>query len=284
MKKLLLIILLATACTTIPKLPEVDLGEEPKEEIDVTDENDQNFSDKLLEQTRKKLKPLMSWQWNIENTPESPKEDLIDIDLFNTSETWIKDQKKKGKVIICYFSAGSYEAWRPDAKSFPAKAKGKKMDGWDELWVDITNNDLKNFMKKRIDLAEKKGCSGLEFDNVDSAYNDTGFKISHSQNVEYLKMLSLYSHMKGMVVLMKNGPDLTKDVMKYYDGVLIEQCDQYDECDGYLDYTKNNKPAFQAEYRGYSQTLCDKAKKRKFSLTFFDEDLSLDGDYQACKY
>ena len=62
----------------------------------------------------------------------------------------------KGKKVVCYFSAGSYEAWRPDAKEFPASVQGKS-NGWkEEKWLDIRKiNILKPIMKARIDLAQE---------------------------------------------------------------------------------------------------------------------------------
>ena len=64
---------------------------------------------------------------------------MYDIDLFDTPVATIKDLQSAGSVVICYFSAGSFEPWRPDADTFSERVKGKKMDGWDELWLDISN-------------------------------------------------------------------------------------------------------------------------------------------------
>ena len=41
------------------------------------------------------------------------------VDLFNTPKRTIKSLKKSGKTVICYFRAGSFEDWRPDADLSP---------------------------------------------------------------------------------------------------------------------------------------------------------------------
>lgn len=78
-----------------------------------------------------------------------------DIDMEVGAATFAA-LKKNGKKIICYFSAGSYEKYRSDAKDFPAKVLGKVMDGWpDEKWLDVRQTDLLlPIMSKRMDRAK----------------------------------------------------------------------------------------------------------------------------------
>jgi len=50
--------------------------------------------------------------------------------------------KKDGHHIICYFSAGTYEYWRPDAKEFLAikDLVRDDMEEWKgESYIDIKN-------------------------------------------------------------------------------------------------------------------------------------------------
>jgi len=82
------------------------------------------------------------------------KANIYDIDLFDSNKTLINKLKLKGKIVICYFSAGSYEDWREDANKFPQEAIGEKMEGWDERWVDIRNKTIREIMKLRMDLAK----------------------------------------------------------------------------------------------------------------------------------
>src|SRR5690242_7311642 len=84
------------------------------------------------------------------NLAQAPNVQVIDIDLFDTDSATIADLKRDKKVL-CYFSAGSREDWRPDAKDFQSGDYGKGLDGWaGENWVDIKSANVFNIMKKRI--------------------------------------------------------------------------------------------------------------------------------------
>lgn len=91
----------------------------------------------------------------------------IDIDLFDTDAATIAGLKQSKKVI-CYFSAGSKEGWRPDAGDFQDGDTGKELDGWpDEVWTDVKSENVRSIMKKRIQKAKEIGCDAVDPDNVD---------------------------------------------------------------------------------------------------------------------
>jgi hypothetical protein len=93
--------------------------------------------------------------------------DIFDIDLFNTPTDIITKLHQRGKKVICYFSAGSSESWRPDDHLFKAKDKGEQMREWKgEKWLDIRSPDVFEVIKERIRLAKEKGCDGIDPDNT----------------------------------------------------------------------------------------------------------------------
>lgn len=101
---------------------------------------------------------------------------VIDIDLFDTDKASIQDMKAS-KQVICYFSAGSKEGWRPDVGDFKDGDTGKGLDGWpDEVWVNVKSQNVRNIMSKRIKLAADSGCTAIDPDNVD------GFVSKHIPN------------------------------------------------------------------------------------------------------
>lgn len=70
--------------------------------------------------------------------------------------------------MICYFSAGSYENWREDAEDFQPGDLGKELDGWPgEKWLKIGSENVREVMKRRVQMAKDKGCDGVDPDNVD---------------------------------------------------------------------------------------------------------------------
>ena len=90
---------------------------------------------------------------------------IYDLDLFDNTAANITQLKKQGHKIICYFSAGTYEAWRDDADQFPEAALGGKMDDWDERWIDTRHTKVREIMTNRIKLAKTKGCDAVDPDN-----------------------------------------------------------------------------------------------------------------------
>src|SRR4029079_13653563 len=66
--------------------------------------------------TRWQPHPGTSWQIQLQGTLDtSVAASVYDIDLFDTSASTIAVLRAAGRRVICYFSAGSYEDWRPDA-------------------------------------------------------------------------------------------------------------------------------------------------------------------------
>lgn len=208
--------------------------------------------------------------------------DYVVVDLFDTTAATIKKIQKEGKYVICYFSAGSAENWRPDFKSFPKSVVGKKMVGWDgEYWLDIRSSSVLNIHKKRLDRARSIGCDGVDPDNVDAYQHNTGFSLKSSHQVSFLRSLAKEARLRGLDIGLKNATDLVTTLLKDFDWIIIEECFKYKECSRYEAFPKAKKPAFIIEYTKYSQKNCDEARKKGFSLMFAD--LSLKGPFTYCK-
>lgn len=156
-------------------------------------------------------KPPVSatWQWQLDGVVnEGYDVDLYDIDLFDSSVEMIQRLHASGKKVICYFSAGSYEDWRPDASEFAKQDLGKTLKGWDdERWLNIRSKKVQDIMMRRLDLAAKKGCDGVEPDNVDSYRTNTGFSFRKYDQLDYNRFLATQAHQRGLAVGLKNDSD-----------------------------------------------------------------------------
>jgi len=215
------------------------------------------------------------WQLSGEiNTAQ--KADIYDIDLFDSSKTLINKLKSKGKIVICYFSAGSYEDWREDANKFPQEVIGEKMEGWNERWIDIRNKTIREIMKSRMDLAKNKGCDGVEVDNIDGYLNNTGFDLTYDDQLDYNIFLSNEAKKRGLLIALKNDVNQVKDLVNYFDFAIVEECIKYNECDKYIPFINQNKAVFDIEYDENSFNLgCSSDDKFKF----YYAPLNLDGSF-----
>ncbi len=222
-------------------------------------------------------------QGNIDTSQERR---LYDIDLFDTDKDMITKLHNDGRLVICYFSAGSWEDWREDASDFPKDAIGKALDGWEgENWLDIRSKGVREIMKERLDLAREKGCDAVDPDNMDGYTNDTGFDLSASDQLDYNKFIAIEARKRGLSVGLKNDLLQIKELEPYYDFAVNEQCHIYSECD-YLDpFVKANKPVYNIEYaskyvkneNGARDELCKDSKNR--GLTTLVMPMALDGSF-----
>lgn len=195
-------------------------------------------------------KPGTSWQWQLTGTIDTSVDvAMFDIDLFEAPQSVIDSLHSKGRIVICYFSAGSREDWRPDASDFNSSDYAKGLAGWPgENWLDVRSANVRAIMKKRLDLAVSKHCDGVEPDNVDGYANDTGFPLTEANQLDYLGFLSTESHARGLSVGLKNSVDLAAQLVGSFDWALNEECLSYKECGSLKPFISAQKAVFHVEY------------------------------------
>jgi hypothetical protein len=205
-----------------------------------------------------------------------------DIDLFDTPAATIAALHTAGRKVICYFSAGSYEDWRPDAKQFPAAAIGNALDGWPgEAWIDTRSAAVRSIMQARMDMAVSKGCDAVDPDNVDGYTNDPGFPLTASTQLDYNTFLAAAAHARGLAAGLKNDLDQVKSLVTSFDFAVNEQCQQYKECDLLKPFITAGKPVFGIEYKGTPSTVCAAANAANFDTLI--KTLDLDATRNACR-
>ncbi|KAL1975487.1 hypothetical protein VTN31DRAFT_3879 [Thermomyces dupontii] len=198
-------------------------------------------------------KPRVGTTWQIELlyplNDTSHDVDVYDIDLFINGEKIISKLHGDGRKVICYFSAGSYENWRPDVHKFRPEDLGNTLEGWeDERWLDIRSNNVRDIMKDRLDMARDKGCDGVDPDNVDGYDNDNGLSLTQDDSISFVTLLAREAHARGLSIGLKNAGDIIDSVIDLMQWGVNEQCAEFDECDTYAVFTEQGKPVFHIEY------------------------------------
>jgi hypothetical protein len=220
--------------------------------------------------------PGTTWQWQLTGEIDTSFDvAMYDIDLFDVPQSVIDALHEDGRIVICYFSAGSYEEWRPDAADFPSSVQGNPLDGWPgESWLDVRQIDtLGPIMQARLELAVQKGCDGVEPDNVDGYANNSGFPLTATDQLTYNIWLATQAHNKDLSIGLKNDLDQVPELLPHFDWALNEQCFQYDECDLLLPFTQAGKAVFGVEYEGELADFCPQATANQFSWLLKDLDL-----------
>ena len=228
--------------------------------------------------------PGTPWQWQLTGTIDTSYDvDMYDIDLFDAPQGTIDQLHASGRVVICYFSAGSWENWRPDAGSFPPLVLGNPLSGWaGEKWLDIRRLDILGpIMEARMDLAVAKSCDGLEPDNVDGYANNSGFPLSYQDQISYNSWLAAEAHARGLSVGLKNDLGQVPALAGLFDWALNEQCFEYDECNTLLPFVQAGKAVFGVEYSGDPDVFCPQANALDFDWLM--KNLNLDAWRLSCR-
>lgn len=225
-----------------------------------------------------------SWQWQLTGiVNQSFDVDMYDIDMFNNGASVVASLHAKGRKVIGYISAGSWEKWRPDADEFPEEVLGKPLEGWPgERWLDIRRIDILGpIMTARMDLCKEKGFDGIEPDNIDGYVNDTGFPLTYKDQINYNIFLANEAHARGLSIGLKNDLDQVEDLLPYFDWALNEQCFQYEECNALMPFINAGKAVFQVEYFLKLRSFCSSANRLNFNS--IKKRLRLDAWRRSCR-
>ena len=195
-----------------------------------------------------------TWQWQLQPNADGGINttydvEVYDIDLFDASDSVIAELHGSGRKVICYFSAGSYEDFRDDAGEFLAYELGNTLEGFaDERWLDIRSSNVQRIMLDRLDLAVRRGCDGVEPDNVDGFINDSGFDLTATDQLAFNRFVANEARHRNLAVALKNDLDQIPELVDYFDFSVNEQCHEFDECDALQPFIDAGKPVFNAEY------------------------------------
>ncbi|KAJ3047675.1 hypothetical protein HK097_011306 [Rhizophlyctis rosea] len=190
---------------------------------------------------------------------------LYDLDLFDVPSSTFAAIASSGAFPICYFSAGTYEDWRPDA-ALLKPYRGKSLPDWAGEWyVDVRKQGVRDVMAARLKLAKEKGCVGVDPDNVDLWQNENGVGLTREDGLEYLKWLAEEAHKSGLIIGLKNDPDHVPDVVDDYDFAVVEECLQYNFCPSFSPFVAKGKPVFAIEYNISKSKACPKFNTLGFS-------------------
>jgi hypothetical protein len=226
----------------------------------------------------------LTWQWQIDGGPidQSVDAQVYDVDLFETPAATVKELHDRGRKVICYFSAGSWEPYRPDSGDFPDSLKGGVVDGWpDERWLDIRQREtMRPLLAARLDLCAEKGFDGVEPDWLDHHEQDTGFPITADDQLAFNRMLAGMAHDRGLAIGLKNDLGQVAQLADLYDFAVVEQCAEFDECHMLIPFLDRDKPVFHAEYDLPTSAFC--AESRRLGLSSIRKRLGLDPWRETC--
>lgn len=248
----ILILLMATACstkTTTPDMPPVEPTPVPTPTVGVPSEatwpklgpveSAQIFHFSDLKNFKKKLRPGV----NLVTL------ELDQIEMPEAQGGVVAHAHAQGTLVVCYTSQG-WEEWRSDANLFPKDAMGKVMEDWsDERWGDPRKDSWLAFMETRIKRCKATGADAIELDNMNQneVVKESGIKITKEENIAAQKRVADLAHAHGLAILAKNGTSTAEALAPIFDGIYVESCSNYDECEEYMPF--KGKPVVMLQYK-----------------------------------
>jgi hypothetical protein len=207
--------------------------------------------------------PSDTWQYQLQGTIDrTVAADVFDVDAFDVAKETIAALHARGRHVVCYVDAGSWEPYRPDRNAYPKSVIGKAVEGWPgERWLDIRRLDvLGPIIDARVARCERKGFDGVEFDWADSYAQDTGFAITKADSLRFDRWLATTAHAHGLAVGLKNALGLVQALVDRFDFAVNEQCFQYRECGREQPFLEAGKAVFNVEYSLPRSAFCERAR------------------------
>jgi len=206
-------------------------------------------------------RPGQQWQWILDQpitrTQMKLAVPIFDIDGFDNPRSTVTSLHAMHKRAVCYIDVGTWENWRPDAKSFPKSLLGRS-NGWaGERWLDIRKvSSLAPLLTARFQMCKRKGFDAVEPDNVDGYTNRTGFALTAAQQLRFNLWVAGAVHKLGMGVALKNDLDQVPRLVASFDFAVDEQCYEYAECGALRPFVTRSKAVLEVEYAGRPATFC----------------------------
>jgi hypothetical protein len=210
------------------------------------------------------FKPGVGWQWWLEDSQAVADKAVLgkapfvyDIDLLQLTASDVQKLKQKNKVLICYVAGGSlqfsskatYDSRgrvisckrrvrsyaRPELKSFLDKISSSAIAGYikswpDNCWLDPREPSVQLALQGIIEMARKKGCDGIEFDNMDAGLDqenrkEAGFPKSAdmvASQILFNKKVAQYTRSQGLFAGLKNGHLFADQQCANFDFAVVE--------------------------------------------------------------
>ncbi|MER5349119.1 endo alpha-1,4 polygalactosaminidase [Kitasatospora sp. NPDC002551] len=226
--------------------------------------------------------PGLAWQWQLGGgVDQSVDVPVYDIDGFETDASVVAALHAKGRKVICYINAGSWEDFRPDAAAFAQALQGSG-NGWKgEKWFDIRKIDqLRPLMAARFDMCRQKGFDAVEPDTIEAYNQNSGFPLTADDQLRYNRMLAGLAHERGLAIGLKNDLEQVPALLDDFDFAVNEECAQFDECARLSPFIQAGKAVFHVEYKLGTEKFCARTKALGFSS--MQKKLELDAWRKPC--
>jgi hypothetical protein len=221
------------------------------------------------------------------NGSPAPPPAVYDIDGIDNSSATVSTLRARGAHVICYMEVGTagdyggaYTTYYNELKA--AGDLGNELSGYPEYFININAPSAVQIVESILSQqCAAKGFDAVETD-LDETFNNnegnTGFTITQADEEAYLTTLANYMHGIGLGWIAKNLDDtgsqsFVNDMMNLADGVITEQCNEYNTCSLYKPF-EGKKAIFNAEYNVTTTQFCANDDAAGINGALFPVDLN----------
>jgi hypothetical protein len=212
---------------------------------------------------RPKPDPLTTWQIQLSGALDTTVDARVYTCDFGTSASVIRGLHSAGRIVICYFSAGTREGFREDAERFPPESLGAPLASYpDERWVDVRNATVRAIMQDRLVKAARAECDGVHPSGLAAFDGTTGLDFTRADQVAYDRWLSGAAHALGLSIGLVDGDvSLRQELVSDFDWTVVWSC-LATNCAQAAPFIGARKAALLIEYGDQSRVaeVCPKAK------------------------
>ena len=237
--------------------------------------------------------------WN-GDTPPGDNPVLYDIDGIENPASTVTALHSMGDHVVCYIevgSAGNYYSAKQEGipvtyynQLKQAGDLGDKLKDYPEYFININAPSAVSIIEAMID----QQCSSKDFDGVETDLDETfgsnegktGFKITQADEESFLNTLADYMHGLGLAWIAKNLDDTERtsfvDSMEpLAQGIISEQCNQYNTCSYLHPFQAADKWVGNAEYSIALSQFCPSDNGADMNGILFNQ--NLDGGRSPCR-
>ncbi|MEY4514070.1 MAG: hypothetical protein RLZZ450_6192 [Pseudomonadota bacterium] len=215
------------------------------------------------------VRPGMRLQYQLQGALDPAADaDVFVVDLFETTPTQLAQLHTRGRVVVAYIAAGSYEPWRPDVDTLPDAVIGDPLPRYpDEAWLDIRATSVRQLMVSRLARAASNGFDGVLLASLEGYLTQSGHDLTASDQLDYNRWLAEQASARGLAVGVSSDWPHAEQLASRYDFAIHLNCLANSTCAQLAPFRARGHAVFDLEVSRDVSATCARAADLALPVT-----------------
>lgn len=227
---------------------------------------------------------LSTWQIQLTGTLDTSEDAQVYTVDLETPVATLAELHAAGRIVLCYFSAGTMEPFRDDASRFPEASLGAPLADYpNERWIDVRDATVRAIMQDRVVKAAEVGCDGVHPSGLAAFAADTELGFARADQLAYDRWLAGVVHARGLSIgLVEGDASLSQELVADFDWSVAWSCLD-SGCAAATPFVAAGKAAFLIEFGDATRAaeVCPRARALSLSA-IIKRDSDLDAFRVGC--